>query len=87
MLEPFIRGLAATHPDEASVWIERVRDPEPRERLILTVAAMWRRHDPAGAEAWLETLDLSEEVRVKIARIRPGMPAGQRLVIPEDTTP
>jgi hypothetical protein len=87
MIDPFIRGLAATHPDEASSWIERVSDPQRRVRLILMVASAWRKHDPAGAEAWLETLDLSEEVRLKIARKRPELATGQRLVIPEEKTP
>jgi hypothetical protein len=87
MLDPFIRGLAATQPEEAAVWVDRVRDPQQREKLILAVAATWRRRDSAGADAWLETLELSEEARVKIARTQPEMESRQRLVIPEEKTP
>ena len=87
MIEPFIRGLAATQPGEASRWIDRIRDPLRRERMILTVAIAWQKLDPAGAEAWLETLDLSEQVRSEFARIQKGRLARQRAVNPEVKIP
>ncbi len=87
MLEPFIRGLAATDPADASAWVDRIPDQNRRERSVLLVASAWQTRDPAGAEAWLSTLDLSEQTRTKIARARPGLPMGQRLVIPEEQTP
>jgi hypothetical protein len=87
MLEPFIRGLAATDPVEASEWVSRIRDPQRRERVIMIVAAAWQKLDRASAEAWIETLELSEEARVKIARVRPGLTTGQQLVIQEEKTP
>jgi hypothetical protein len=83
-LDPFIRATAATHPDQAIRWIDRVRDPEARERLIVVVATTWRKREPDRAEAWLETLDLSDETRTRIARTAPGLPTDQRLVIPEE---
>jgi hypothetical protein len=84
LLDPFIRATAATHPDQAVRWIDRVQDPQARERLIVVVATTWRKRDPDRAEAWLEKLDLSEEIRARIARTAPGLPTDQRLVIPEE---
>jgi hypothetical protein len=53
----------------------------------MIVAAAWQKLDRASAEAWIETLELSEEARVKIARVRPGLTTGQQLVIQEEKTP
>ena len=87
MLDAFIRGLAAVQPEQAGPWVDLVGDQRQREQLILVVSAAWRKRDPAAAEAWIETLELSEEMRVKIARIRPQQVRGQRLVIQQEKAP
>jgi hypothetical protein len=87
MLDPFIRGLAATQPEEAAEWLDRVRDPQQQETLTLAIAVTWRQRDADAADAWIETLELSEEARVKIAQMQPEPVSRQRLVIPEEKTP
>jgi hypothetical protein len=66
MLFPFIIGIAATDPAEASRWIERVSEEREREQAIVLVAVAWRRQNAPEAQAWVDSLELSDELRRRL---------------------
>jgi hypothetical protein len=74
----YARLLAENAPVEAIRWLERIEDVEDREQALVGVLRVWRSHDPAAAQAWLDQSPLSEKAREKVRRLvrQPLEPAG-----------
>jgi len=70
-LEPayalYLVGTAKQDPESALALAEaHVQDPARRQRVQKVALRTWRKTDPAGAEAWLASADLTPEARAAI---------------------
>jgi hypothetical protein len=68
--QPALEGLAIfkgkSNPREGARWTASIAEPETRERTYVTIARNWRNTDPAAADAWVEEMGFSEEIRERI---------------------
>jgi hypothetical protein len=73
-LEIYAASISWDRPQEALVWGARIDDAEARERTLMNVARIWRRGDPAAADAWLDQSPLSEESRAAVRNPKATLP-------------
>jgi hypothetical protein len=84
--DPAIASLAQflvkKTPDVSVYWADRIQDPELRSSTLIKSLGRWRRRDPAAADEWIATADLTDEVReqaLKTGNVRPkGRPQRPR---------
>jgi len=84
--DPAIASLAQflvkKTPDVSVYWADRIQDPELRSSTLIKSLGRWRRRDPAAADEWIATADLSDEVReqaLQTGNVRPrGRPQRPR---------
>jgi hypothetical protein len=71
-LEPamrvFIVTVANDDPPGALDWMDRIEDPKRREETLAEIGRRWMLLDPEAADAWLEGVDLPEDVKSSIAQ-------------------
>jgi len=90
-MQPMLEFLAANvaridSPEAGLEWVERIENPEIRERSMVNVALIWRKQDEAAADAWLAQSPLSEEAREAV-RDPQGTVARARAEEIEETEP
>jgi hypothetical protein len=62
-LAVYTRAIARERPKEAIELAQRIGEEELREGTMIVIAQVWMKQDPAAAEAWLHSADVSERVR------------------------
>ena len=74
-----MRETMATSFEGAMEWAQRIANPEKRESNIVDLAQKWQRRDAEGAEAWLASAEITDEVRQKIEEgPKASAPSGRR---------
>jgi hypothetical protein len=67
-LGSYIDALAESNPELAVGWIDRLIDPETRSSRIESVATVWLAADPPAAQAWLKTVELTEDQKQRLLK-------------------
>jgi hypothetical protein len=67
LLAGLVRRQARIRPSEAAAWAVRLRPESDRLEMLRRIAYFWSMSEPAAADAWLETLSLSEAERASVA--------------------
>ena len=70
-LQSFADGLAYWAPEKAAKTAESIADPSKREEALTTTLRIWLDIDPGPARAWLASLDISQELKDRLAIIHP----------------
>ncbi|HIF96981.1 MAG TPA: hypothetical protein EYQ54_08145 [Myxococcales bacterium] len=61
-------------PDLAVYWADRIQDPELRSSTLIKSLGRWRRRDPAAADEWIATAELTDAVREQALKTGTGRP-------------
>jgi hypothetical protein len=68
----YSNGIAAKEPARAATWAMSIGDPTQREKSVERVMNRWLSNDPSGAAAWIQNSTLPDDVKQRLASLRPG---------------
>jgi hypothetical protein len=63
-----VGSLSSSEPASALAWADTISDSSMRQRLISRTLTAWHATDPEGAAGALQSVALSDEVRLKLAK-------------------
>lgn len=74
LIPPFVRRAAKADPELASQWVDQLKDEREIGLTTVMLVRSWRKKDHRSAVAWLDSREVSEEVRLHALGLKTGMP-------------
>jgi hypothetical protein len=63
MTNAFLEGAVGKYPEFAAQWTQTVTEEAKRQELQIKIARQWLKIDSSAALKWIDTLELSEEIK------------------------